>query len=204
MVALDTPLLWYTTRATGVVALVLFSGTVVLGILTSTRAASEAWPRFAVSDLHRRISMVALVFLVLHILTAVVDSYVAVGWLAVVVPFTSGYQPLWVGMGTVAFDLLLAVLVSSLLRSRLRPSSWRAIHWLAYLSWPVAVAHGIGIGTDLRFGWMDVVTGACVGAVVAAGAWRVWAHPGAAGLRTAAPRRRPLPRPAPQGPRSAS
>lgn len=193
MLGLTSPAVWYATRATGVVALVLFSAVVVLGILTSTRSDTENWPRFAVAELHRRVSLFAVAFLALHIVTAVADSFVSVGWLAVVVPFASGYRPLWMGLGTVAVDLLLAVVLTSLVRTRLSVPLWRVVHWLAYLSWPLAVAHSIGIGTDLAFGWMDLVTGACVGAVAAAALWRVWAHPGVPGLRTAAPKasRRP-------------
>ena len=167
------------------VALVLFSATMVVGILTATRAGGEALPRFAVAELHRRLSLLAVAFLAVHILTAVVDSYVSVGRRAVVVPFASGYEVLWVALGTLALDLLLAVMVTSLPRHRLPPPLWRAVHWLAYLSWPLAVAHGIGIGTDLRFGWMDLLTGACVGAVVVAAHW---AGRGAArGSRTCGP-----------------
>ena len=130
-----------------------------------------------------------MVFLALHIVTAVADTYVAVGWTAAVVPFTSGYRPLWIGLGTVAFDLLLAVVATSLLRNRLPVGAWRAVHWTVYLSWPVAVAHALGTGTDVGFAWMDVLVGVCVASVLAAVAWRVWAHPRRGGLPTSLPRR---------------
>jgi predicted ferric reductase len=187
--AVTTPVLWYAARGTGVAALVLFTGTVLLGVMTSTRAASARWPRFAIGEMHRRLSLLAVSFLAVHILSSVLDTYVHIGWTALIVPFTSGYKPLWVGLGTVAFDLLLAVLVTSLLRTRFSARTWRGIHWLAYASWPVAVIHGIGIGTDLRFGWMQVIEIACVASVAGALVWRLLARPRSAGLRTAAPRR---------------
>jgi methionine sulfoxide reductase heme-binding subunit len=186
--AVTTPILWYTSRGTGIVTLILFTATVILGILTSTRSGTALWPRFAVSEIHRRLSLLAMSFLALHILTSVTDSFVHIGWPAVLIPFTSGYKPLWVGLGTVALDLMLAVLVTSLLRNRLSASVWRGIHWLAYASWPIAVIHGIGIGTDLRFGWMQAIVAVCLASVGGALAWRVLARPRPGGLRTAAPR----------------
>ena len=170
---MTSPALWYAARATGLTAMVLLSATTVLGLLTAARVSSARWPRFATQDLHRRVSLVALVFLAGHILSTVLDTYVHVGWAAIVVPFASPYKRLWVGAGAVAVDLLLAVAVSSLLRTRLAARTWRSLHWLAYLSWPVAVLHGVGIGTDMRLGWVQVLTGGCVVAVAAAGAVRL-------------------------------
>ncbi len=188
LVASTSPTLWFTTRATGTVAVVLLTASVVLGILTTTRASAPRVPRFALSELHRRVALIALAFLTLHVLTAVVDTYVPIGWLAAVVPFTSSYQPFWIGLGAVAFDLMLVVTVTSIFRRQLGHRTFRLVHWAVYLCWPVAVAHGIGSGTDLRFGWMDLLCGSCVAAVVAAAAWRLWADPYRGGFRTAAPR----------------
>jgi predicted ferric reductase len=187
MLALTSPYLWYTTRATGVVTLILLSASMVLGILTTTRVQSATFPRFAVSELHRRVTLVAMVFLAVHIVSTAVDSFVPIGWLPVVVPFISAYKPLWVGLGAVAFDTLLAVMVTSLLRRHISAPAWRAVHWLAYLSWPVAVAHGIGVGTDIRFGWLDVVVALCIASVLAAAGWRLYADPHLGGHRTAVP-----------------
>jgi predicted ferric reductase len=189
MMAAASPLVWYTTRATGAVALVLLTGTVALGILTATRVRTTSMPRFAVTDLHRRISLLSLAFLVVHILTAALDSFVHIGLLAAVVPFASHYRPLVVGLGTVAFDLLLAVVATSLLRNRLPANLWRGVHWLVYASWPVALLHGITSGTDIRFGWMDGLVAVCVISVLAALAWRFYAEPHRGGLRTARNRR---------------
>jgi DMSO/TMAO reductase YedYZ heme-binding membrane subunit len=125
--------------------------------------------------MHRRISILTVVFLGIHILTSVLDTYVHIGWAAVVVPFTSAYSRFWVGVGAVAVDLLLAVFVSSLLRSRISAGTWRAVHWLAYGCWPVALAHTFGMGTDSREGWVVALGVACVATVAAALAWRVQA-----------------------------
>jgi methionine sulfoxide reductase heme-binding subunit len=169
---MSSTVLWYITRASGIVALVLLTVTMVLGLTTSARARTRNWPGFARQELHRRVSMISMVFLALHVLTSVLDTYVHLGWASIVVPFTSPYSRFWVGMGTVALDLLAAVFVSSLLRSRLKPGTWRGIHWLAYACWPVALAHTFGLGTDAGEPWVIALGASCVLAVGAALLWR--------------------------------
>jgi len=165
--------LWYATRASGIMALILLTLTMVLGMTTTTRARARNWPGFAQQELHRRISMIAVVFLGIHIVTSVLDTYVNISWASVVVPFVSVYGRFWVGVGAIALDLMIAVFVSSLLRARMRPGIWRAIHWLAYLSWPVALAHSFGMGTDAGELWVIVLGIACVASVAAALLWRL-------------------------------
>jgi sulfoxide reductase heme-binding subunit YedZ len=147
----------------------------VLGLVTTSRSRTKNWPGFAQQEIHRRISIMAVVFLGLHVLTSILDTYVTIGWLAVVVPFASPYSRFWVGLGTVALDLMIAVFVSSLLRARLRPGTWRGIHWLAYASWPIALAHTFGLGTDAGEQWVIAVGAACVVAVGLSLAWRMYA-----------------------------
>lgn len=169
---MSSSVLWYATRATGLMSLVMLTATTVLGILTANRTTSAKWPAFALQDLHRRVSVITMAFLGCHILTSVVDTYVHIGWAAVVVPFASSYKPVWVALGSVGVDLLLAVAVTSWLRHKIRARTWKAVHWLAYLSWPVALSHSFGMGTDMRQGWVIGLTVACVAAVVGAVIWR--------------------------------
>jgi predicted ferric reductase len=98
---------------------------------------------------------------------------VHIPWLSTIVPFTSGYERLWIGLGTVAIDLTAAVIVTSLLRDRLRPVVWRAVHWLSYVSYPVVVVHSMGASKDLRSGWLLTLTMATVFGVVTAIGYRV-------------------------------
>ena len=177
--------LWYANRATGAVCLVLFTVVVLLGIAVKLRGRIPGLPRFGTVSLHRTLSLSATAFLALHIAVAVIDSYVDITVLDALVPFVSDYQPLWLGLGTVALDLMLAVLITSLLRGRMGHRTWRAIHWLAYASWPVALIHGIGIGTDTGADWMTWLTIACVAAVLTGGGIRV-AHSARASRRTPA------------------
>jgi sulfoxide reductase heme-binding subunit YedZ len=173
MLTSSSTTLWYATRATGIVALILLTVTVVLGILTAGRVRSRQWPAFAQADLHKWVSLLALVFLAFHVLTAVLDTYVHLGWASIVVPFSSSYQPFWTGLGTVAVDLMLAVAISSALRQRISARTWRGLHWLAYGSWPVAMAHALGEGTDATKLWMDALAALCTVAVTWSLVWRI-------------------------------
>lgn len=159
---------WYLTRATGVVSLLLLTLVVALGVADVARVSTPYWPRFLTDGVHRRASMLALVFLVIHIITSVLDTYAPITLLDAVIPFHSSYRPIWLGLGAAAFDLLLAVLVTSLLRTRVGARNWRAIHWLAYACWPLAVIHGLGTGSDVRQSWMLAIDVVCVATVIAA------------------------------------
>lgn len=165
--------LWYLTRGTGIVALVLLTATVVLGIVVSVGWTSPRLPRFASRDLHRNLSLFCLVLLVAHIVTAVADGFAPIGYVASIVPFSSPYRPLWLAFGTLSFDLLLAVGATSAVRRYLGQRAWRAVHWLAYACWPIALLHGLGTGTDTRLGVVLALNAACVAAVLAAVGWRL-------------------------------
>ncbi len=164
---------WYTTRATGFVALILLTVSIVLGVMNVRRDQPGALPRFVLDAVHRNASLLAMAFLVVHIVTSVLDGFAPITLLDGVVPFVSGYRPIWLGLGTVAFDLLIAVVITSLVRRRLGYGAWRAVHWLAYASWPVAVIHGLGTGSDTKTGWALFITGVCVAAVLLAVVARV-------------------------------
>ena len=153
---------WYLTRGTGIVALILLTVSVALGVANIRRLRTEYVPRFVIDAVHRNVSLLAMAFLLIHILTSVIDSFAPISLLNAVIPFTGSYRPLWLGLGAVSFDLLLAVILTSLLRRRFGYRAWRAVHWGAYVSWPVALLHGLGTGSDVKAGWMLVIIGGCV------------------------------------------
>jgi methionine sulfoxide reductase heme-binding subunit len=161
--------LWYLTRA----------ATVVLGTVASVGWTSDRWPRFLSQSLHRNLSLFCVVLIGVHVVTTVGDGYVPI-WLAdAFIPFRSPYRPVWVGLGAVAFDLLLAVAITSALRRRIGVAAWRGVHWLAYACWPIAVLHGLGSGSDARLPGAMFVFVLCIAAVAAAVAWRLaagWAR----------------------------
>jgi sulfoxide reductase heme-binding subunit YedZ len=185
MIAFTSTYLWYTTRATGFVALILFTLVVALGTFVANRIGGTYVGRFELNELHRSITMVAIVFLVVHIVTTVVDSYVPTGWLSAVIPLASKYEPMHVALGAVAFDLILAVWVSSLLKARVANRSWRFIHWFSWLSLVAALAHTFLTGTDSRTSWGLALGLACSAVVLASALWRYFARPTRAAGRTA-------------------
>jgi len=146
--------LWFLSRGSGIVLLVLLSVVVVLGVATRLGSSPRWLPRFAVAELHRTMSLFAVLLLVLHVVTAILDPYVSIGWAATVLPFGSHYRTLAIGLGTLAVDLGGAVLLTSLLRARLGFRAWRAVHWLAYIAWPVAFVHSLTAGGDLGTWWV--------------------------------------------------
>ena len=165
--------LWYLTRSTGLVALVLLTATVVLGVVASVGWTTERWPRFLSQGVHRNLSLFCVGFVALHVVTTVSDGYVPIGFADAFLPFLTPYRPLWVGLGALAFDLLLVVLVTSALRHRIGYDSWRFVHWLAYLCWPIAMFHSLGSGSDSSLPFALGLDAACTAAVLAAVAWRV-------------------------------
>jgi methionine sulfoxide reductase heme-binding subunit len=181
--------LWYASRATGVVSLVLLSAVMIIGILVNRRGRLPGLPRFAVLGLHRNLSLLAVAFVAVHVVTAVADSYVSISLAAAVIPFASSYEPLWLGLGAIALDLMAAVIVTSLLRRHIGRRAWRAVHWLGYASWPVAVVHSMFAGRDLQRGALLYLALGCVAAVIGAATWRI-ARP-----RAALPRAGQLPGP---------
>jgi len=164
----NTTVFWYLTRGMGVGALVLLTASVALGVLTSVRWRSTRWPRFVTAGLHRNLTLLAIVFVAVHVVTTVADGYTPIGLKDAFVPFVSPYRPIWLGLGAIAFDLLIALVVTSLLRERIGYRAWRYVHWLAYVSWPVALMHALGTGTDARLGWMRSIGAACVAVVALA------------------------------------
>ena len=183
----STLALWYMSRATGVVSLVLMSLVVIIGLLVNRQGRLPGLPAFAVLGLHRYLSLLSITFIAVHIATAVLDSFVNISVAAAVIPFVSAYEPLWLGLGAVAFDLMIAIIVTSLLRAHIGRRTWRAVHWLAYGSWPVAVVHSIYSSQDMQRGPLLGVALACILAVLIAVVWR------AARALAATPRARRVP-----------
>lgn len=169
---MSTTILWYASRGAGVVSLVLLTAVVLLGLTAAVRWQSAGWPRFLTVGFHRNLALTTLAFLAIHIVTAVVDPFTALGWNAALIPFSSPYRTLWLGLGVIAMYLLVAIMVTSLLRPLFGYRGWRLVHWLTYAMWPIAVAHGFGTGSDSGFAWMLGIDAVCVGSVLLAIAWR--------------------------------
>jgi sulfoxide reductase heme-binding subunit YedZ len=159
---MSTDALWYLARGSGAVALIMFTIVVVLGIATRAGDSFAGMPRLVVASVHRSASLLGVVFLVIHVTSLMFDPYAQLKLINLVLPFTSGYRPLWVGLGAIALDLVVAIVVTSLLRERIGRRGWRAVHWFAYAMWPFALIHGIGSGTDRSQIWMLGIDVVCV------------------------------------------
>ena len=183
----NAQLTWFLARASGTVALGLLTLSMVLGIVAGTRLSSARWPRFVTQGLHRNISLFVLVLLAMHVIVAVLDDYVTITVQESFIPFIGSYRPVWMGLGALSSDLVIAMIVTSLLRQRIGYETWRAVHWTSYLCWPLGVVHALGTGSDVRETWSVLFTLACVALVLLAIAWRIVAGwPRRALLRTSA------------------
>ncbi|HEY7485613.1 MAG TPA: hypothetical protein VH912_14205 [Streptosporangiaceae bacterium] len=179
--------LWLTARATGEVALLFLTIVLALGALSAVRVGGRRVPRFVIAGMHRNLTLAGLGFLTVHILATVLDSYVPIDVVDSVVPFASAYRPIWLGLGAFAFDTLLVLTVTSLLRTRLNPRWWRAAHWSAYGCWLLAVVHALGTGSDTRTSVFLLLTGGCAAVALGTLAWRLAAGgPGHEMLRVGA------------------
>ncbi len=177
----DPQLAWFVLRASGLVLLVVYTVATALGIASRAGRAGRWVPRFLSSDLHRRISLFSAALLFAHVATAVLDNYVVITWTDGVVPFVGTYRRLWLGLGTLALDVLLALVVTSLLRHRIGHSAWQAVHFGVYAAWPLMVLHALGIGTDARKPGVLLVTLGCVVVVLLSVVARLLDAPGRLG-----------------------
>jgi sulfoxide reductase heme-binding subunit YedZ len=159
---------WYATRGLGISTLIVLTGTVVIGIVTAVRWSGQTTPAFVAADMHRNLSLLAMLLLAAHVVTTLLDPFAHISVRDVIIPIGAAYRPVWLGLGVVATQILVAVVASSLLRERIGPRIWRWIHWAAYASWPLAVVHGLGTGSDAGAPWLIAVVASCVAAVLVA------------------------------------
>lgn len=162
--------LWYLGRGSGVAALVLFTVTTTLGVATRRGRPAFGLARFVLGNVHRDASLLAVAFLAIHVGALLFDPYAQLRFVDLVVPFMGAYEPFWLGLGTLALDLVVALVATSLLRSRMPLRAWRWLHLSAYAMWPIALAHGLGTGSDTSAPWLLAVCATCA---AAAGVWRL-------------------------------
>lgn len=164
------PAVWYLMRASGVVSLLLLTTSLALGIATTTRWRPTGARLRVTTMVHRNAALLAVAFLAVHVLTAVLDPDAGVRAVSALVPFGSAWS---LAAGTLALDLVIALVATSLGRRRLSFRAWRIVHWSAYAAWPLAVAHGLAMGTDARAWWSALVTVACISVATGAASWRL-------------------------------
>jgi sulfoxide reductase heme-binding subunit YedZ len=168
-----TDALWALGRGTGVVAMVVLTLSLVLGILSRSGRPLAGLGRFGLNEVHRTTALTGVGLIVVHVGSLFFDPYAQLRLVDFAVPFLGSYRPIWLGLGTLAVDLLVVITVVGLLRGRLGPRVFRTVHWLTYALWPVALLHSLGDGTDRGSLWLDAVAIACSAAVAAAVTWRL-------------------------------
>lgn len=164
--------LWVTARGTGIVALVLLTVSVALGVVVRSRQPLAGLPRYGVPLVHRTASLTATSLIGIHMVTLLLDPYAQLKLVDLAVPFLGTYRPFWLGLGTLAVDLLAAIVVTSLLRKRVGNRAFRVVHWATYALWPLAFFHALKTGTDAGSAWFLVLAAGCAAVVAAAVAWR--------------------------------
>lgn len=168
---MKSPWLWYISRADGVITLILLTTVAVLGVLTAARWQPHSQLSAIVMGIHRTLALGTTAFLAGHILTAVLDTYVHLGWLSALVPFTSGYERVWVGLGAIACDIFLAIIATSLLRQRLPMRVWRGVHRMSHVMAALAITHALVMATSTA-PILFAITVACGVVLTAATLWR--------------------------------
>lgn len=163
---------WALGRGSGVVLLALMTVSVLLGILTRSGRPLGPLPRFGVTLVHRNVALLSVVFLVVHVASLLLDPYAQLHLVDVVVPFLGTESPFWLGLGTAALDLMVAVTVTALIRRWIGQRLFKAVHWASYVLWSIALAHGLGQGSDAHSGWFLLGAAAAAVLVLAAAAWR--------------------------------
>ncbi len=164
--------LWYLGRGTGITALILLTVAVCIGVVTRSGRNGLGLTRFAIADLHRAAGLTGTVLVGLHVVSLLFDPFAQLRLVDLVVPFLASYRPMYLGLGTLAVEVLLAVTVTGLLRHRLGPRTFRLVHWTTYALWPLAFLHSLGAGTDSGARWFDAIAVGCAGAVATAVGWR--------------------------------
>lgn len=164
--------LWALGRGTGVVAFLLFTLSLVSGIVGRS-GRDVGLGRFGLQEVHRTAALTATGLVAVHVGSLFLDPYAQLRVVDLLVPFLGVGRPVWLGLGTVGVDLLLVVTAVSLLRARVGPRTFRAVHWATYLLWPVALLHSLGNGTDSGSVWYGALATGCTTAVLAAVGWRL-------------------------------
>lgn len=170
---IDHTLTWEIARVGGMLAYVLATGSVVLGLLLSLKAYSTNWPRFITNELHRFVTILTLVFIGIHTLAVFLDPFTAFTPAEVLVPFQAHYRPLWIALGIVSGYLAIAVWASEYLRKRIGYAWWRRFHYLAFAVFLMGAAHGLGTGSDSQTWWGLAIYAVTIGSVALLIAWRV-------------------------------
>jgi methionine sulfoxide reductase heme-binding subunit len=165
--------LWALGRGSGVAALVAFTLSLVLGILSRSGREFLGLGRFGTNEVHRTAALTGVGLVTVHLVSLLLDPYAQLRIVDLALPFLGNYRPLWLGLGTLAVDLLVVITAVSLVRDKVGPRVFKAVHWATYALWPIALVHSFGTGTDAWSLWLDAIAVTCIAAVTSAVTWRI-------------------------------
>lgn len=165
-------LYWFVARGSGIVAYLLLTAAVAVGIAVSRRWHSPSWPRVVVEASHRWLAVIFCCFLAVHTVTIGLDPFTHFGLRDITVPFGSAYRTLWLGLGVLAAELGVAIAASVAIRPWIGYRLWRGLHLLTYVLFPLSLLHSIGTGTDTTTLWATLVYAGSIVVMVGAVLWR--------------------------------
>lgn len=168
-----TKALWDLSRATGLIATWIFASSIVLGITARSGRSVPGLGRLGVTQLHRTLALTGVGLIAIHVTTLLFDPYAQLKLFDLIIPFGGTYRPFYLGLGTVSVDILIVVVVVALLRHRVGPRVFSLTHGAVYALFPIAVIHGLGIGTDAGTLWSEAIVFTAVGIVAVAIIWRL-------------------------------
>ncbi|HET8980095.1 MAG TPA: hypothetical protein VFN87_18225 [Solirubrobacteraceae bacterium] len=148
---------WLVSRAAGIVALVLISLAVMLGLTLAAKVLRRPPLRRAAARLHEHVALVSLAALGIHGLALLGDRWLHPGWRGITVPFALAYRPGWTGAGIIAGYLAVLLGPSFFLRRRIGARRWRSLHRATVLVWLLSAAHALGAGSDGGRLWLRVI-----------------------------------------------
>lgn len=165
--AKTTPKLsWYIARSSGIVSWMLLTASVIWGLLLSARILNRRTTPGWLLDLHRYLGAISIMLTGIHIAGLVGDNWLHIGWSETLVPMASAYRPGAVAWGVVALYLLVAIEITSLVRSRIPRKVWRMTHYLSFPLFVMCTVHGLRAGTDSRAKAFEYLTVVSVSTVI--------------------------------------
>ena len=145
---------WYVTRTTALLAYLALCGSVVYGLLLSTGILDRIAQRTVSFTLHQDLAAIGVALGLVHAAVLAIDRSVPYSLLELVVPFAGPYRPIWVGLGQIALGVSLLVYLSFYVRKRMGQKAWRRLHYLSFLAFLAATAHGLMAGSDTQAAWV--------------------------------------------------
>ncbi len=148
---------WLASRAAGIIAIILVSASVALGLAMAAREARRPGMNVVLRRLHQYIAVGALIAIAGHGVFLLADTWLHPGLVGITVPFAMDYRPLWTGLGIIAGWSVAVLGLTYWARKRIGQQRWKTIHRFTLLAYVLAVVHVLGAGTDASSAWLRLI-----------------------------------------------